>query len=177
MDSDSSSHNLNIIFVCYGNFCRSPMAEFIFKNLVKKSELNHLFKISSAAVTDGCLGKDTHIEARKELSKHNIPYQERKAVRLTLEDCNNADYIVCMTTDISKVTFETAQEENKHKICRLLDFSSNPIDIDDPMLTNDFERAYKEVFIGCKSFFDYLISKNHISICAMKQNCYDYTTV
>ena len=162
MDSDCPSHSLNIIFICMGNICRSPMAEFLLKDMVKKAKIDNLFNISSAAVLDENVGKPVCDGTQKELKKHNIPYTNRVSRRLTKELCDEADYIICMDDAIGNLAISIGGEEVKNKLHRLLDYSDEPMDIVDPAETNDFERTYREVSKGCFAFFKYLMSAEHI---------------
>ena len=162
MDSDCPSHSLNIIFICMGNICRSPMAEFLLKDMVKKAKIDNLFNISSAAVLDENVGKPVCDGTQKELKKHNIPYTNRVSRRLTKELCDEADYIICMDDAIGNLAISIGGEEVKSKLHRLLDYSDEPMDIVDPAETNDFEKTYREVSKGCFAFFKYLMSAEHI---------------
>ena len=162
MDSDCPSHSLNIIFICMGNICRSPMAEFLLKDMVKKAKIDNLFNISSAAVLDENVGKPVCDGTQKELKKHNIPYTNRVSRRLTKELCDEADYIICMDDAIGNLAISIGGEEVKSKLHKLLDYSDTPMDIVDPAETNDFERTYREVSKGCFGFFKYLMSAEHI---------------
>lgn len=162
MDSDCPSHSLNIIFICMGNICRSPMAEFLLKDMVKKAKIDNLFNISSAAVLDENVGKPVCDGTQKELKKHNIPYTNRVSRRLTKELCDEADYIICMDDAIGNLAISIGGEEVKNKLHKLLDYSDTPMDIVDPAETNDFERTYREVSKGCFAFFKYLMSAEHI---------------
>lgn len=162
MDSDCPSHSLNIIFICMGNICRSPMAEFLLKDMVKKAKIDNLFNISSAAVLDENVGKPVCDGTQKELKKHNIPYTNRVSKRLTKELCDEADYIICMDDAIGNLAISIGGEEVKNKLHKLLDYSDEPMDIVDPAETNDFERTYREVSKGCFAFFKYLMSAEHI---------------
>lgn len=162
MDSDCPSHSLNIIFICMGNICRSPMAEFFLKDMVKKAKIDNLFNISSAAVLNENVGKPVCDGTQKELKKHNIPYTNRVSRRLTKELCDEADYIICMDDAIGNLAISIGGEEVKNKLHKLLDYSDEPMDIVDPAETNDFERTYREVSKGCFAFFKYLMSAEHI---------------
>ena len=164
MDSDGSSHNLNILFVCMGNACRSPMADFYFKDLVQKAGFNNSIKVSSAAVSDNPLEKDFCIGTKKELDKWLIPYHKRAPVKLTKEDCKKYDYIICMDTQIEELVIKFGGSKIKNKVYRLLDFSDTPMDILDPAETNDFVRTFKEVSKGCDALLKYLTSKKNVQI-------------
>lgn len=164
MESDGSSCKLSILFVCMGNSCRSPMADFYFKNLVKKSNINNFFTISSAAVSDNPLEKDFCIGTKQQLSKWHIPYHKRAPIKLTKEDCLKYDYIICMDTQIEELVLKFGGEKIKNKVFKLLDFSNTPMDILDPADTNDFDRTYREISTGCDSFLKFLASKKNIQI-------------
>ena len=162
MDSDCPSHSLNIIFICMGNICRSPMAEFLLKDMVKKAKIDNLFNISSAAVLDENVGKPVCDGTQKELKKHKIPYTNRVSRRLTKELCDEANYIICMDDAIGNLAISIGGEKIKSKLHKLLDYSDTSMDIVDPAETNDFERTYREVSKGCFAFFKYLMSAEHI---------------
>ena len=158
MDSDGDSCSISILFVCMGNICRSPMAEFLLKDMVNKNKPSNRFIINSAAVTDEQLGKDIAIGTKKELDKRSIPYQKRMAVKLRKEDYDKYDYIIAMDEKIIEGILKIVEKDSKNKIYKLLDFSNKPRDIVDPAETNDFERTYKEIKEGCDCFYNYLIS-------------------
>lgn len=162
MDSDSPSCNLNVVFICMGNICRSPMAEFLFEETLKKAKLEKLFSVSSAAVLDENVGKPVCEGTLEELKKHNIPFYDRVSIRLTKEICAKADYIICMDDSIAKLALKIGGEEIKSKLHRLLDYSNNPMDIVDPAETNDFVRTYSEVSTGVSAFFKYLMLNKHL---------------
>lgn len=164
MESDGSSCNLSILFVCMGNACRSPMADFYFKHLVQKAGCSNLFKISSAAVSNNPLEKDFCIGTKKELDKWLIPYHNRAPIKLTKEDCINYDYIICMDTQIEELVIKFGGNKVKNKVYKLLDFSDTPMDILDPAETNDFVRTYDEVSKGCDALLEYLTSKKNIQL-------------
>ena len=158
MDSDSDSCSIRILFVCMGNICRSPMAEFMLKYMVSKDNLNKRFIINSAAVTDEQIGKDIAEGTKKELDRWLIPYKKRAAVKFKKEDYENYDYIIAMDETIIKGILKIIGKDSKHKVCKLLDFSNFPRDIVDPAETNDFKRTYREIKEGCDFFYKYLIS-------------------
>ncbi len=164
MDSDSDSCSIKILFVCAGNICRSPMAEFLFKDIIKKNNLQNNFLINSAATTSEQIGKDIAEGTKIELDKRNIPYQKRKAVKLLKEDYNNYDYIIGMDQKIIDGIFKIIKKDTKRKVYKLLDFSNNPRDIIDPIYTNDFNRTYLEIKEGCDALFKFLMSNKHTQL-------------
>lgn len=162
MDSDSSSHNISVLFVCMGNTCRSPMADFYFKHLIKQSNISKMFNVYSAAVSTNKLANDVCIGTQNELKKHHISYQKREPVYLTKEDCLSYDYIICMDHQIKDLVIKLGGKSIGNKVFKLLDFTNKPMDIIDPEFTNDFTRTYNEISKGCNALFNYLIFKYHI---------------
>lgn len=120
---------IKIMFVCLGNICRSPMAEFVLKDMVNKKGLSNEFYIKSSATSYEEIGNDIYCGARDKLIQKNIPFTKRKATRLTPEDYNKYDFIIGMEeaniSDIKRIV----GEDKEHKIYKLLDFSNNPRDI------------------------------------------------
>ena len=127
----------SILFVCHGNICRSPMAEYIFKYIT-----NNKYVVESRATSYEEIGNDIHRKTKEQLDKHNINYDRHYAKRITLDDYNNFDIIVCFDDynirNLERITNDT------RKVIKLLD-----IDIDDPWYTDDFDRTYKEIYEGC----------------------------
>ena len=147
---------IKIMFVCLGNICRSPMAEFILKDMVDKKGLSKEFYISSSATSYEEIGNDMHYGAKDKLLQKGIPFSKRKAVRLTLEDYKKYDYIIGMEESNIRNIKRIVGEDTEHKIYRLLDFSKNPHDIADPWYTGNFEIAYNDIVEGCTGFLKFL---------------------
>lgn len=140
---------MNVIFVCYGNICRSPMAEFLFKDMTGGKG----YKISSAATSDEEIGSPVYYETRKMLTALGIDCSRFRAHRLTRAECDAADYIIGMedknVTDIMRI----AGEKNYHKVKKLLDFAGGG-NISDPWYTRDFDVAYADIMRGLKGFWE-----------------------
>ena len=132
-----------IIFVCYGNICRSPMAEFLFKDMVGDK-----YKIFSAATSREETGAPVHYGTRRVLEGLGINCQGHSAHQLTRRECDEADYIIGMEHSNISAIKRICGEANYSKVYRLLDFSSNPRDIADPWYTHDFTSTYNDVMEG-----------------------------
>lgn len=133
-----------VIFVCYGNICRSPMAEFLFKAMVGGEK----YQISSAATSREEVGSPVHYGTRRILDKYGIDCSSHSAHQLTKRECDNADYIIGMEQSNVSAIKRICGVENAGKVYRLLDFTGNPRDIADPWYTHDFERTYNDIMEG-----------------------------
>ncbi len=144
------------MFVCHGNICRSPMAEFIFKDLVKIENLSDKFFISSAATSTEEIGNDIDYRAKRELEKHGIIANGKKAIQITKKDYNLYDYILVMDDWNLRNIKRIIPSDSENKIHKLLDFSNNKRDISDPWYSGDFDEAYCDILEGCNCFLDFL---------------------
>ena len=153
---------IKVMFVCLGNICRSPMAEFVLKDMVKKQGLKKEFFIKSSATSSEEIGNDIHYGTRDKLIQKEIPFTKRKAVKLRAEDYKKYDYIIGMeksnVINIKRIVGEDVDD----KIYRLLDFSDTPRDIADPWYTGNFEITFNDIVEGCNGFLKCLKDKNII---------------
>lgn len=150
---------IRIMFVCLGNICRSPMAEFVLKDLVKKQNLESEFYISSSATSSEEIGNMVHYGTIRKLNQEKIPVEDRVAKKLKKEDYDKYDYIIGMEkSNIINILRIIGNDKNQ-KVYRLLDFTNNPRDIADPWYTGNFDKAYEEILEGCKA----LIKKINLS--------------
>lgn len=149
---------IRVCFVCLGNICRSPMAEFIFKDLVKKEGLENEFLVESRGTCDDEIGNDIHHGTKSILDKHNIPYTRHYATRLLKSDYEKFDYFIGMD-DYNVLSMKKLFGTDK-KVYKLLDFTKNSKEIDDPWYTHNFTITYEEVDKGCRALFDYIKCKD-----------------
>lgn len=139
----------NILFVCHGNICRSPMAEFVMKDLVTKAGLESQFHIESAATSTEEIGNPVYPPARRKLREHGIDCSGKTARQLTRTDGERFDLLIGM---------DGANLRNMRRICPnaegkfhlLLDFTQRPGDVADPWYTGDFEATWQDVLEGCR---------------------------
>ncbi|WP_291574344.1 low molecular weight protein-tyrosine-phosphatase [Clostridium sp. UBA4548] len=153
---------IKVMFVCHGNICRSPMAEFVFRHMVKEKKLSDIFLISSSATSREEIGNDVHLGTRKKLREVGVPCDSRTAVQLTKRDYENYDYILCMESYNIKNAQRIVGEDKAGKIRRLLDFSSNPRDIADPWYTGNFHETYGDIVEGCEALLEHILEKGII---------------
>ncbi|MCC8105274.1 MAG: low molecular weight phosphotyrosine protein phosphatase [Clostridiales bacterium] len=149
-----------ILFVCWGNICRSPMAEFIMKDMVAKRHLEDQFLIESAAHTREEIGNPVYPPARRELEKHGISCKGKRARLLTRDDYDRFDWILGMEELNLRYMLRILGGDPEHKVRRLLDFSVRARDIADPWYTGEFDRTYEDIIEGCDALLRYV---SHIS--------------
>ena len=136
---------IKVLFVCLGNICRSPMAEFILKDLVKKNNIDNNFLIESAGTSNEELGNPVHYGTRNKLAEVGISTAGKFARQLRKEDYENYDYILAMETSNVRSIYRILGEDKYNKVFRLLDFSNNPRDIADPWYTGNFDVTYDDI--------------------------------
>lgn len=150
---------IKILFVCHGNICRSPMAEFIFKDMVKKAGQEDQFYIASAATSSEEIGNPVHYGTRNKLKQYGISTAGKYAVKLTADDYHSYDYLIGMETRNLINIKRIVGEDKENKICRLLDFTHTPGDIDDPWYTGNFDITYEEIKRGCEGLLSHVIAR------------------
>lgn len=151
---------IKILFVCHGNICRSPMAEFILKDMVMNRGIAEEFHIASAATSNEEIGNGIYPPARVELLRHGIgsipplagDISAKTARRIRRSDYEEYDYLIAMEQfNIQNMMREFGQDP-ADKIHRLLDFTDHPSDIADPWYTRKFDVTYHEIVTGCEAF-------------------------
>lgn len=154
---------MKILFICHGNICRSPMAEFIFKDMVKKEGRSSEFYVASAATSYEEIGNPVHYGTAKILDRLGISYKEKKAVHLEKTDYEKYDYLVCMDSANVRNSLRILGEDKDKKVYKLLDFINSKRDVADPWYTGDFETTYKDIQAGCRGLLNYIGSKEKIN--------------
>ncbi|MBP5432527.1 low molecular weight protein-tyrosine-phosphatase [Ruminococcus sp.] len=141
---------IKIMFVCHGNICRSPMAEFIMKNLVTDAGLSDRFYIASSATSTEELGNPVYPPARSELAKHDIGCSGKTAVQLRKSDYDRYDYFIGMDTANIRNMNRIFGSDRDGKIYKLLTFTGRSDDVSDPWYSRKFDTAYADIEEGCK---------------------------
>ena len=139
---------MNILFVCHGNICRSPMAEFVMKKEAEKAGRSADFYVESAAVSSEEIGNPVYPPARRLLAAHGIDCSGKTARRIRPEDYEKFDLIIGMDNSNMVRLRRFFPEDPEGKIVRLLDLTDVPGEVDDPWYSGDFEQTYKDVFAG-----------------------------
>ena len=150
---------IRILFVCHGNICRSPMAEFVLKDMVKKAGLSSGLHIESAAVSAEELGNPVYPPARRELAAHGISCQGKTARLMTRADYDRFDLLVCMDSANLRRMERICGGDPQGKMSRLLDHTAYPGDVADPWYTGDFSRTWQDVEVGCRALLEKLREK------------------
>lgn len=154
---------IKILFICHGNICRSPMAEFIMKDMVKKRGLADEFYIASAATSTeeiwGDRGNPVYPPARKELVKHGLSCDGKYAVQLKREDYAKYDYLIGMDSANIRNMERMCGGDPEGKIYRLLSFAGSSRDVADPWYTRDFKTTYNDVVEGCGALLEYIMAE------------------
>lgn len=140
-----------ILFICHGNICRSPMAEFIMKDLVRKAGLADRFHIGSAATSREELGNPVYPPARRKLAEHGIACAGHAARQLTAQDYENYDLLIGMDRENLRNMRRICGGDPDGKLSFLLDHKGRSRDVADPWYTGDFEATWQDVLAGCQA--------------------------
>ncbi len=141
---------ISIIFVCHGNICRSPMAEFIMKDLANKNHVAHRFVITSAATTREEIGCDMYPPAKRMLTAKGVPFTKHAAHLFTRGEYEEADYVIAMDEEnLEDLHYLTGGDPEK-KVSLLLSHAGRKGEVADPWYTGDFEETYRDIILGCE---------------------------
>ena len=150
---------IKILFVCHGNICRSPMAEFVMKDMARKAGLEDKFVIESRAARRDELGNDTHYGTKVKLRQMGIPFTKRKATLLSKTDYAVYDYLIAMDTENVRDMLRLFGGDPGRKIFLLLDFAGETREVADPWYTGNFDETFDDVVKGCTGLLRFLQKK------------------
>ena len=145
---------IRIMFVCHGNICRSPMAEFVFLDMIKRRGLTDRITAASSATSTEEIGNDIHYGTRRILDKYGISYRPREATQLSRSDYSKYDLFVGMDQANIRNMLRIFGADPDGKVVRLLDLTDRPGDVADPWYTGNFEVTYRDVTYGCQALLD-----------------------
>ena len=148
-----------ILFICHGNICRSPMAEFVMKDLVKKVGLASQFHIESAATSREEIDNPVYPPARRKLAEHGISCDGHAARQLTNADYEKYDLLIGMDRDNLRDMYHICGGDPDGKLRLLMDYTDRPDDVADPWYTGDFESTWQDVLAGCQGLLRELTAR------------------
>ena len=150
---------IKVLFLCHGNICRSPMAEFVMKKMVKDNGVADMFEIKSAATSTEEIGNSVYPPVKRFLSANGIDCTGKTARQIKRNDIDYYDYIVCMDNNNMRNMSRMFGTYGKEKISMLMDYTQRPGSVADPWYTRDFDATWDDVTEGCQGLFDYIMNK------------------
>ncbi|MBQ9845776.1 MAG: low molecular weight phosphotyrosine protein phosphatase [Oscillospiraceae bacterium] len=152
-----------VLFICHGNICRSPMAEFILKDMVAQKGMADNFYIESCATSTeeiwNGVGNPVYPPAKRELAKHGISCEGKRARQVTKADYDRFDYLICMDNNNMRNIKWIIPSDPQNKISKLMNFADSDANVADPWYTGDFETTYRDIVTGCEGFLEHLSIK------------------
>ena len=148
-----------ILFVCHGNICRSPMAEFVMKKIVADAGIADQFEIASAATSTEEIGNPVYPPARRKLTEHGVSCDGKTARQITHRDYEHYDYIVAMDANNMRNLSRMLGEDKQQKISLLLNYTDHPRDVADPWYTGNFEATWQDVNDGCRGLLEEILNE------------------
>ena len=147
---------IKICFICHGNICRSPMAEYLFKDMVNKRGLSDFISVESRATSAEALNEGVYIETKKLLNAQGISCCDHISKQFKEEDYDNYDYLIIMDSLNERNLFRIIETDPYNKVHKLLEYIGSDADIADPWYTRDFDTTWNEINSGLKGFLEYL---------------------
>lgn len=155
-----------ILFICHGNICRSPMAEFVMKDLVKQEGIAHQFEIASAATSTEEIGNSVYPPVSRLLDEHGIDCSGKTARQMTASDYQHYDMIIAMDRNNLRNLKRIVGDDPQRKVSLLMDYTMRPRDVADPWYTRDFMSTWYDVNEGCRGLLKHLRSNSqNANIC------------
>lgn len=149
----------NILFVCYGNICRSPMAEMILKDMVYKNNKRYLISCASRATSIEEIGNEIYPKSKAKLEEKNISFETHTAKQFRQEDYDKYDYIIVFEEKNKKDLLNFISTDKDNKIHLLCEFDNTIKEIDDPWYTDDFEKCFNDIYNGCKALYNFILEQ------------------
>ena len=154
---------IKVLFICHGNICRSPMAEFILKDMLRQYHIQDKFYISSAATSTeeiwNGIGNPVYPPAKKELVRHGISCDGKRAVQLKKEDYDRYDYLIGMDHANMRNMHRLFDGDRDGKLHLLLEYAGLDRDIADPWYTGQFDKTYEDIVMGCEGLMQQLLNR------------------
>lgn len=150
---------VKILFVCHGNICRSPMAEFIMKDLVEQAGRSAEFSIASAATSREELGNEVYFPAKKKLREHGISCEGKTARQMTRRDYRDYDLLIGMDRRNLENMRRISGGDPEQKLHLLMEFAGNHSEVADPWYTGDFEATWQDVLEGCQGLLQFCLNR------------------
>lgn len=147
---------IKLLFVCHGNICRSPMAEFVMKDMVEKAGLAQHFEIASAATSSEEIGNPVYPPVRRLLAAHGIDCAQKTARKLQRQDYEDYDFLIGMDGENLRNMRRLYGDDSAGKIHLLMDYTAHPGSVADPWYTGDFDITWQDVQAGCKGLLAFL---------------------
>ena len=145
-----------ICFVCHGNICRSTMAEFVMKDIVRKAGMEKEFYIQSRATHRDEIGADTHWGTKEKLDKEGIPYTKRQATLMTKDDYKKYDYILGMDDENMRYIHKIVGSDPENKVYMLMEFAGEHRSIADPWYTGNFDATFNDILAACQGLLKHI---------------------
>ncbi|MEK5330926.1 low molecular weight protein-tyrosine-phosphatase [Lysinibacillus sp. FSL W8-0992] len=145
---------INVLFVCLGNICRSPMAEAVMRDLIKKEKLHDKIKVDSAATSSWHIGEPPHRGTQDKLREYGISTTGMQSRQLHKQDFDQFDYIIGMDENNIRNIYTMLGNPDSPKIFRFLDLTDHRMDVPDPYYTEDFQETYDLVLEGCRALLE-----------------------
>ena len=150
---------IKVLFICHGNICRSPMAEYLFKDIVKKDGKEDLFYIESCATSSEEIGNPVHYGTKRILNSLGIDCSKKRARRIKPSDYNDFDYLIIMDENNRWNLRNVVGNDSSNKVHLLLEYANLNRDISDPWYTGDFNKSYNDIMMGLNAFYSFLLKK------------------